>query len=77
MNMVFRSEVALLGFWEYMFRILFRVYKYILFPTNLSYLYMKMQEKRQMSMYTCSAQTRTRMGCLRKPPGVELIPTVD
>jgi hypothetical protein len=25
----------------------------------------------------CSAQTRTRMGCLRKPPGVELIPTVD
>jgi hypothetical protein len=26
MNLVFGSEVALLGFWEYMFRILFRVY---------------------------------------------------
>ncbi len=25
MNLVFGSEVALLGFWEYMFRILFRV----------------------------------------------------
>ncbi len=25
----------------------------------------------------CSAQTRTRMGCLRKSPRVELIPTVD
>jgi hypothetical protein len=25
MNLVFRSEVALLGFWEYMFQILFRV----------------------------------------------------
>jgi hypothetical protein len=26
MNLVFGSEVALLGFWEYMFRILFRVH---------------------------------------------------
>ena len=26
---------------------------------------------------TCSAQTRTEMGHLRKPPGVELIPAVD
>ncbi len=26
MNLVFGSEVALLGFWEYIFRILFRVY---------------------------------------------------
>jgi hypothetical protein len=26
MNLEFGSEVALLGFWEYMFRILFRVY---------------------------------------------------
>jgi hypothetical protein len=25
MNLVFGSEVALLGFWEYMFQILFRV----------------------------------------------------
>jgi hypothetical protein len=25
MNLVFESEVALLGFWEYMFQILFRV----------------------------------------------------
>ncbi len=25
----------------------------------------------------CSTQTRTRMGCLRKSPGVDLIPTVD
>jgi hypothetical protein len=25
----------------------------------------------------CSAQTRTGMGHLRKPPGVELIPAVD
>jgi hypothetical protein len=25
MNLVFGSEVALLGFWEYMFRILFKV----------------------------------------------------
>jgi hypothetical protein len=30
-----------------------------------------------LHLSTCSAQTRTRMGCLRKPPGVELIPTVD
>ncbi len=29
-------------------------------------------------MYSnCSAQTQTRMGCLRKSPEVELIPTVD
>jgi hypothetical protein len=26
MNLVFGSEVALLGFWEYMFQILFRVH---------------------------------------------------
>jgi hypothetical protein len=26
MNLAFGSEVALLGFWEYMFQILFRVY---------------------------------------------------
>jgi hypothetical protein len=26
MNLVFGSEVALLGFWEYMFRLLFRVW---------------------------------------------------
>ncbi len=25
----------------------------------------------------CSAQTRTGMGHLRRPPGVELIPTID
>ncbi len=30
MNLVFGSEVALLGFWEYMFQIIFRVH------TNLS-----------------------------------------
>jgi hypothetical protein len=44
MNLVFGSEVALLGFWEYMFRILFRVYitYHIIFilrgeyPRNLS-----------------------------------------
>jgi hypothetical protein len=29
MNLVFGSEVALLGFWEYMFQILFRVRKYL------------------------------------------------
>jgi hypothetical protein len=27
MNLVFGSEVALLGFWEYMLRILFRVWR--------------------------------------------------
>ncbi len=27
--------------------------------------------------FDCSAQTRTGMGCLRKPLGVELIPAVD
>jgi hypothetical protein len=27
MTLVFGSEVALLGFWEYMFQILFRVYQ--------------------------------------------------
>jgi hypothetical protein len=30
MNLVFGSEVALLGFWEYMFQILFRVYVLVL-----------------------------------------------
>ncbi len=28
-------------------------------------------------VYYCSAQTRTGMGYLRNPPGVELIPAVD
>ncbi len=31
----------------------------------------------QNRLGTCSAQTRTGMGHLRKPPGVELIPAVD
>jgi hypothetical protein len=32
---------------------------------------------KEFIFYICSAQTRTGMGHLRKPPGVELIPAVD
>jgi hypothetical protein len=37
MNLVFGSEVALLGFWEYMFRILFRVQEMTLTKSDCSY----------------------------------------
>ena len=38
MNLVFRSEVALVGFWEYMFRILFRVLSiFTVVPLNYPY----------------------------------------
>jgi hypothetical protein len=46
MNLVFGSEVALLGFWEYMFRNLFRVRKQdiffylpLFFPTQKFFLH--------------------------------------
>jgi hypothetical protein len=49
----------------------FSMYK-SLFPSNLGrHLY------RVAFICVCSAQTRTGMGHLRKPPGVELIPAVD
>ncbi len=34
MNLVFGSEVAVLGFWEYMFQILFRVLEALLCRSN-------------------------------------------
>jgi len=55
MNLVFGSEVALLGFWEYMFRILFRVYSaefYGFFQKELTLYRNKYREKEEGRPYS-------------------------